>query len=157
MKTNFIAQILNRGPLNISDDCSRFLFGSECILCESLSHITLHDCGLDQDDNLMTTKTCKSKYLRGDRLVLKSDIDITSFIDEILLESNIDEECACVIVVKKDMSIIFGYTWYEEFETVYDAEVTDWMGISELVDVLDSDGYILVIWDEGNKYRIVEE
>lgn len=62
-----------------------------------------------------------------------------------------------MIVVKKDMSIIFGYIWYEEFEIIYDAQVTDWMGIGELVDVLDSNGYVLVIWNEDNKYRIVEE
>lgn len=157
MKNNFVTQILSRGLLNISDDCSRFLFGSECILCKSLSHITLHDCGLDQNDNLLTVRTCKSKYLQGNRLVLKTDSDIASFIDETLLGPNIGEECACVIVVKKDMSIIFGYIWYEEFEIVYDAQVTDWMGISELVDVLDSNGYVLVIWNEDNKYRIVEE
>lgn len=85
MKNNFVTQILSHGLLNISDDCSRFLFGSECILCKSLSHITLHDCGLDQNDNLLTVRTCKSKYLQGNRLVLKTDSDIASFIDETLL------------------------------------------------------------------------
>ena len=110
MKNNFIATLLQNGSLNISDDHSRFLFGSECILCKSLSNITLHDCGLDPDDNLLTVKNCKSKYLRGNRLILRSDAEITSFISDVLLESGIDEDCMCIIVVKKDMSIIFGYT-----------------------------------------------